>query len=53
MNEPTVAEKEVRRLRDIVYDAKTTDKNWDYCKVAWAQDIEWLREMAIKTVVKS
>ena len=45
---PESPEREARRLRDIIYGSKSSDKNWEECKENWIKDLEWLRRMTAK-----
>ena len=39
-------EQEARRLRDLVYGVRCSDKNWEGCAVYWIIDLDWLRQVA-------
>lgn len=47
-----MTEKQVRKLRDTVYERPTTDKNWDGCKSEWMkpEEINWLQKQANKQI---
>ena len=45
-----MTEKQVRKLRDLVYEEPTKDKNWDGCKTEWMHpsEINWLQTQVNK-----
>jgi hypothetical protein len=45
-----MTEKQVRKLRDLVYDQPTADKNWEGCKLEWMkpEEINWLQKQVNK-----
>lgn len=45
-----MTEKQVRQLRDLVYERPSTDKNWDGCKAEWMNpsEINWLQTQVNK-----
>lgn len=47
-------EQHVRRLRDRVYEAKSTDDNWNGCKEHWLKrvEIQWLERIVTAQDVK-